>query len=643
MNRHMLVIVGIVLSFVLVADDTNRSAACGGAVAPQNDVAVSPLDLLLPRPARIVRMAGAADMAALTHVTERVGDVGAPAGKPAEESYRLEISSAGVTLTAPTEKGLRYGRVTLKQLTALAAPGPVPACAITDWPDLPWRGLLLDCGRNYAELPLVLETIDMLARYKMNIFHWHLTDYHGWRLESKIFPELQAPRAFERQIARYYTQAEFRAVIDYASQRGVTVVPEIDVPGHSGAFRRAFGFKTMRDSGVDEKICRLIDELCSLATPAEMPVIHLGTDEVRKDEERASDESYERWARRVTANGRKVMGWWPGHALVTDGQGIQQTWYETVSPTGPYVDATCYYIDSFDPAGLLAQAAFKRPCSYPGDSRNRLGGEIQAWHDDPIETSGDLVRDNPLFPAIVQFSDSYWRDLPTNRTDLIFCPPSPGCDGFSRLVDLERRVLAQRDRVLTDLNRPFHFVAQTHMRWRIEDAAGKVLKSDIPSGVVYVRSPRAEWGYAGFLDAVTGSVTLVSSFVSQVEREAGAIIETSAFHRSGARTYGLPAQGQWNRYGAIVVLNGERLTPPVWHRTSVPNDALTAPPWSDESAWIRPPTPIRIRRGRNEVRIVLPKTDSVWYWCAAFIPVEGTREHPREIPGLVFDSAAGTN
>lgn len=643
MNRHMLVIVGIVLSFVLVADDTNRSAACGGAVAPQNDVAVSPLDLLLPRPARIVRMAGAADMAALTHVTERVGDVGAPAGKPAEESYRLEISSAGVTLTAPTEKGLRYGRVTLKQLTALAAPGPVPACAITDWPDLPWRGLLLDCGRNYAELPLVLETIDMLARYKMNIFHWHLTDYHGWRLESKIFPELQAPRAFERQIARYYTQAEFRAVIDYASQRGVTVVPEIDVPGHSGAFRRAFAFKTMRDSGVDEKICRLIDELCSLATPAEMPVIHLGTDEVRKDEERASDESYERWARRVTANGRKVMGWWPGHALVTDGQVIQQTWYETVSPTGPYVDATCYYIDSFDPAGLLAQAAFKRPCSYPGDSRNRLGGEIQAWHDDPIETSGDLVRDNPLFPAIVQFSDSYWRDLPTNRTDLIFCPPSPGCDGFSRLVDLERRVLAQRDRVLTDLNRPFHFVAQTHMRWRIEDAAGKVLKSDIPSGVVYVRSPRAEWGYAGFLDAVTGSVTLVSSFVSQVERVAGAIIETSAFHRSGARTYGLPAQGQWNRYGAIVVLNGERLTPPVWHRTSVPNDALTAPPWSDESAWIRPPTPIRIRRGRNEVRIVLPKTDSVWYWCAAFIPVEGTREHPREIPGLVFDSAAGTN
>ena len=623
-----------------VVDGKARLAPWGFAVLPESDASRSPLDLLLPRPARVVRREGAADAAALTRVTEEVADVGAPTGKPAEESYRLEIAPTGVRLTAPTPRGLRYARVTLRQLERLAAPGPVPACEIVDWPDLPWRGLLLDCGRNYAELPLVLETIDMLAHYKMNVFHWHLSDYHGWRLESRIYPELQAPRAFERQVGRYYTQDEFREVVAYAARRGVTVVPEIDVPGHSGAFRRAFGFRTMRDPGVDEKVCRLIDELCSLASAEEMPVIHLGTDEVRKDEEKASDASYERWARQVTANGRTVMGWWPGHVLETDGPVIQQTWYETVAPTGPYVDATCYYIDSFDPAGLLSQAAFKRPCSYPGDPRNRLGGEIQAWHDDPIETSGDLARDNPLFPAIVQFCDSYWRDLPTNRTDLIYCPPSPDAGGFDRLADLECRVLAQRDRVLTDLTRPFHFVAQTHMRWRIEDSAGRVLRSDIPSGIVYVRSPRAEWGYAGFTDAVTGTVSIVSSFVSPTEREAGAIVETSAFHRSGARAYGLPAQGQWNRYGARVMLNGECLKPPRWDRTSVPDDSLKAPPWSDESAWIRPPTPIRIRKGRNEVRIVLPKTDDVWYWCAAFIPVEGTRERPREIADLVYESAA---
>ncbi|MCQ2391101.1 MAG: beta-N-acetylhexosaminidase [Kiritimatiellae bacterium] len=596
----------------------------------------SPLELLLPRPAQVSVRTGEADAAALARVTEVVADVGAPAGKPAEESYRLEISSDGVRLTAPTVKGLRYGRVTLRQLQALSAPGPVPACEIVDWPALEWRGLLLDCGRNYADLALIRETIDLLARYKLNVFHWHLTDHHGWRLESKRFPELQSTVAFERQVGRYYTQAEFREIVAYAAERGVMIVPEIDVPGHSGAFRRAFGFKSMRDPGVNEKVCALIDELCGLEPPERMPIIHLGTDEARKPEEKADDASYALWARQVSANGRMVMGWWPGHRLETNGPVVQETWYETVAPTGPYVDATCYYIDSFDPAGLLAQAAFKRPCSYAGTGAFRLGGEIQAWHDDPIETSGDLARDNPLFPAIVQFSDSYWRDLPTNRTDLIYCPPSPGKDGFDRLVDLECRVLAQRDRVLTDLTRPFHFVAQTHMRWRIEDMQGRVLREQIPSGVVYVRCPRANWGYSGFTDMVTGTVQLVSTFLSPTDRKASAIIETSAFHRSGARAYGLPAQGAWNRYGATIELNGEKILPPQWNHTGLSKEALAKTPWTDESAWIRPPTPIHIRKGKNQVRIILPKTDNVWYWGAAFIPIEGTRERPRELSDLTF-------
>lgn len=94
----------------------------------------SPLGLLLPRPARVAVRTGEADVAALARITEMMADVGAPAGKPAEESYRLDISANGVRLTAPTAKGLRYGRVTLRQLQALCAPGPVPACEIVDWP-----------------------------------------------------------------------------------------------------------------------------------------------------------------------------------------------------------------------------------------------------------------------------------------------------------------------------------------------------------------------------------------------------------------------------------------------------------------------------------------------------------------------------
>ena len=594
------------------------------------------LDCLLPRPASVVRCGGEAPVSSLDRISVVVADIGAPEGKR-EESYRLDIGPDGVVITAPTAKGEHYARVTLGQLKALAGGGTtVPACRILDWPELRWRGLLFDCGRNYAELPLVLETIDFLSRYKYNVFHWHLSDYHGWRLESRRHPALQSPKAFARQVGRYYTQEEFRRVVAYAAARCVTVVPELDMPGHSAAFRRAFGFARMDESTVRDRMCELIDELCSLASAEDMPVVHIGTDEVRDDAEKVPDAWYAQWAKRVTDNGRTVMGWWPGHALETSGQVIQQTWYETVAPTGPYVDATCYYIDSFDPAGLLAQAAYKRPCPYSVDPLFRLGGELQAWHDDPIESSGDLVRDNPVFPAIVQFSDSFWRDRATNRTDLIYRPPSTGRPEFAALADLERRVVAQRDRVLRDFSRPFHFIAQTHMRWRIEDESGTVLASGIPSAVVYVRSPRAEWGYPGFVDAPTGRVTLVARFVSPKDREAGAIIETSAFHRSGARQYGLPGKGRWNRYGATVALNGEPLAPPDWNHVQGEEDVVAGLPWTDESAWIRPPTPIRIRKGENEVRIVLPKTDAVWYWCATFAPVEGTREHPREIPDLVF-------
>lgn len=601
------------------------------------DGPVSVLDELLPAPKSVTRTSGTASAAALARVAETVGDVGAPANLAAE-SYRLTVGPDGVTVVAPTDRGRHYARRTLEQLKALAGGGPVPACTIVDWPSFEWRGLLLDVGRNYASLSLVLDTIDFLSRYKCNVFHWHLADYHGWRLESKRYPQLQSAKAFTRQVGRYYTQDEFRRVVAYAAERGVTIVPELDMPGHSLAFRKAFGFEKMNTPGVEKILCELIDELCSLAPASRMPVVHIGTDEVRQDAERVPDAWYALWAQRVNDNGRTVMGWWPGHELKCTGPVYQETWYETQGPTGPYVDATCYYIDSWDPAGMLAQATFKRPCPFPSDPAFRLGGELQAWHDDPIQDSEDLARDNPLFGSIVLFSDSFWNDRPAGDDKLIFCPPGPGQKGFDRLVDLERRVLAQRDRVLADFNHPLQLIAQTHMRWRLADATGRTVVKDIPMGAVYASNPKPGWGYAGFVDSPTGVVELSTSFVSPRDLEAGALIELSAFHRSGARAYGLPKAGEWNRYGATVELNGERIPPPAWNRPGWTKAQLADVPWTDESGWIRAFTPIRIRKGRNVVRIRCPKTDPVWYWGATFIPVTGTRDRPREIPGLVFSS-----
>ena len=605
--------------------------------------AANVLDSLLPRPAGIKALQGFADEAALARVEERTGDVCEAPPSMRGESYRLTVSSQGVEIVSPGEKGLRHARTTLAQIKALSRGKAVPAAEITDWPAMEWRGLLLDCGRNYVSLPLLLEVIDFLAAYKYNVFHWHLSDHHGWRLESKRYPQLQSMRAFARQPGRYYTQAEFKAVVAAAAARGVTIVPELDVPGHSSAFRRAFGIERMDSPGVDGIVCDLIDELCSLAPSNAMPVVHLGTDEVRRKEEMVPDSWYARWAQRVADNGRAVMGWWPGHALACSGRVIQQTWYETRPPTGPFVDAGCCYIDSFSPWSLLAQASFKKVGGwYPGaDPRWRLGGEVEAWHDDPVTDSGDVARDNALFPAILLFSDMLWRGNDTHRTNLVFAPPPKGAEGFSRMADLERRAIAQRDGPLAGFPHPLQIVRQTDMRWRMSDVEGNVIAAGIPAATVYVRSARHDWGYPGFVQASTGTVVLAAAFVSPAAREAGAFIELSEFHRSGGRSFGLPEKGEWNRYGATVKLNGTPIDPPEWNHPGAKGYELADVPWTDECAWIRPPTPIQIRKGTNVVEIVLPKTDGKWYWSASFVPVEGTREHPRELSSIVWIDPPG--
>lgn len=581
---------------------------------------------------------GVADHSVLSRVTELIADVDEAPPAMKDEAYRLTIDKDGVVLAAPTEKGRHHARSTLSQISALARGRPLQTATITDWPAMKWRGLLIDCGRNYVSLPLILEIIDFLARYKYNVFHWHLSDHHGWRLESKRYPQLQGAHAFSRHPGRFYTQAEFRAVVAAAAACGVTVVPELDVPGHSSAFRRAFGLERMESPGVERIVCDLIDELCSLASSNSMPVVHLGTDEVRRKEEMVPDSWYALWAQRVADNGRAVMGWWPGHALVCSGTVIQQTWYETRPPTGPYVDAGCCYIDSFSPWSLLAQAAFKKVGGwYPAaPSAWLLGGEVEAWHDDPIADSGDIVRDNALFPAVLLFSDMLWRGNETHCTNLVFAPPSAGSDGYARMADLERRVLAQRDGPLAGFPHPLQIVRQTDMRWRMAGSAGNEIASGIPAATIYVRSARHEWGYPGFVESPTGTVVLTASFSSPSARDAGAFIELSEFHRSGGRSFGLPERGAWNRYGATVKFNGEPLSPPEWSHPGASGDELQGVPWSDECAWIRPPTPIHVRKGVNRIEIVLPKTDGKWYWSASFVPVEGTREHPRELQDITW-------
>ena len=178
-----------------------------------------------------------------------------------KEGYTLTADTKGVTITANETAGLFYGMQTLLQLMPdqIESPSPVnvnwtiPAVSIIDYPRFGWRGLMLDVSRNFFTKEEVEQYIDQMSRYKFNTFHWHLTDDNGWRVEIKSLPRLTevgawrvhrvghfgdraAPKPGEPATdGGFYTQDDIREVIQYAKERHITIIPEIDVPGHSMA------------------------------------------------------------------------------------------------------------------------------------------------------------------------------------------------------------------------------------------------------------------------------------------------------------------------------------------------------------------------------------------------------------------------
>jgi hexosaminidase len=186
--------------------------------------------------------------------------------KLGKEGYTLVSSSKGIVITANEPAGLFYGMQTLLQLlpkeieskTIAKVSWTVPEVKITDYPRFAWRGLMLDVSRNFFTVDEVKRYVDEMVRFKFNTFHWHLTDDNGWRIEIKSLPRLtevgawrvprygqfgerKAPEPGEAAtVGGFYTQDDVRDIIQYAQERHVTIVPEVDVPGHSMAAIAAY-------------------------------------------------------------------------------------------------------------------------------------------------------------------------------------------------------------------------------------------------------------------------------------------------------------------------------------------------------------------------------------------------------------------
>jgi hexosaminidase len=147
-----------------------------------------------------------------------------------DESYELTVTDSGAKLAAPTSLGILRGLQTFLQLVQITPAGfAVPAVTIKDQPRFPWRGMLIDVSRHFIPIDVLKRNIDGMAAVKMNVLHWHLSDDQGFRVESKVFPKLTGMGSD----GMFYTQEEIRDFIAYAHDRGIRVMPEFDIPGHS--------------------------------------------------------------------------------------------------------------------------------------------------------------------------------------------------------------------------------------------------------------------------------------------------------------------------------------------------------------------------------------------------------------------------
>ena len=211
-----------------------------------------------------------------------------------DESYNLDVYPGGAHLHASTADGVIHGLETFLQLIQ---PGPdgfqVPAVHIEDWPRFAWRGLMIDASRHFIPVDVVKRNLDAMAAVKLNVFHWHLSDDQGFRAESKLFPKLQQLGSD----GLFYTQAQMREVVSYASDRGIRVVPEFDIPGHTlswfpgypelaaatGPFEigRRFGvFDPVLDPSREEVYTFLDSFIGEMAALFPDPFFHIGGDEV---------------------------------------------------------------------------------------------------------------------------------------------------------------------------------------------------------------------------------------------------------------------------------------------------------------------------------------------------------------------------
>ena len=525
------------------------------------------------------------------------------------EAYELKIDAQGVVIRAQTAAGAFRGVQTLLQLTDFSERWPF--VRIRDWPAFAWRGYMVDVGRNYMSVPMLKRQIDAMARYKLNVFHFHPTEDIAWRIESKGYPALTEARHMTRFPGKFYTQEEIHELIRYCADRLIVFVPEIDMPGHSAAFKRATGQDMQSDSGMT--ILKGI--LKEFMDTYDLPYLHIGADEVRITNPRFIPEM----TAFIRAYGRKVIGWEPGGDY--DPATIRQLWREqpgknSIDFIGPYVDSRHLYLNHHDPLESVVTLFNRRLCGKASGDSMALGATLCLWHDRAVAEETDLLNMNPVYPGMMAFAERSWRG---GGTEGWVANVSDGdVEGFK---DFEQRMIRHQARHFRQ--EPFPYGRQSQVAWMLFgpfDNGGDLSRMHVDT----LQGPEAQ-GLKPF-DRVRGGTIVLSHWWAPLIRGAvdspRANTTVYAFRRihairdtfihvwigfndiSRSMATDPPPVGAWDLKGSRVWVNGQRITPPVWKRGGSKGGPEI--PLVDEGYAYRPPVRIRLRKGWNDIWIQAP-------------------------------------
>jgi hexosaminidase len=437
---------GITSSFTAAANHF-RDARLNAAIARS-------LDRIKFKTALLIPTALANDAASATLVVDVDGAGEATQSIDEDESYSLEVTPSGAHLHASTVVGAMRGLETLLQLVQSDATGYfVPAVSIHDAPRFRWRGLMIDCGRHFMPVDVLKRNIDGMASVKLNVFHWHLSEDQGFRMESKAFPKLTGLGSD----GLFYTQEQAREIVAYARERGIRVVPEFDMPGHSSAWfvgypdlasgpgpfhiEREFGvFDPVMDPTRESTYKFLDTFIGEMAAVFPDHFFHIGGDENNGVEWKANPhiqsfirehnlkdtaalQNYfnQRLLKIVEKHGKQMIGWdeiltpdLPKDVMVQSWRGFDslaagaKNGYRGILSAGYYLNhknnaETHYAVDPLPAASSLTSE----------EQARILGGEACMW----TEQTGPHTLDSRIWPRAAAIAERLWSPRSVGSVD----------------------------------------------------------------------------------------------------------------------------------------------------------------------------------------------------------------------------------